>query len=537
MITYRDVYSHKGHVGVKSLVKVLQKLPYNAVMLVCARLCQAHYRLVSNTSSTFTSIGQDLKEYNKSCMSLLESTAQAHFLSKKLDIIFPEISIIHVIKLAQLYCDKDEIMTDDPFPNEVLLSIGECILISNTLLHDAQEGKTPEERKVAFTRQLIVDHDLDSAHQLYAYYNLYAIHSKDLKYVDADFDIEAYFQAKFNLSVEEFFALAFGLYSNFSRFLQATTIGDITALPNSSYSTLFSNLPSKFARSLLDALLIENAPKNLLGDAFFDPYAITQYPLCRLDDFLFVTSYKRFIARISESIYFDILDTLETKEARSKFSSNIGHAWEAFCHELLKMLDPTLSLNAQKPHGSGKSLPDAEITIGNSTIIVECKKRPFHTQEFITCGTPSMYDDRFKEYFIKPVRQHETRASELLKNEGLQKLYFLVITPVCPPIFAGTMHEEGDGGKILSETLQSDERVMFPEYMGMDEFGAVVAYLDIHKEISLVDLINEKKLKYEYTNWSSFLATKGVPICNPLLMDAFIEKIEDFTNLLFPEQR
>ena len=141
--------------------------------------------------------------YKKRCFELLSQEIQVVIAERDPSpprnymIIFPELSIIHLIKLCLLYCNsKDYTKDGKEFSKETLHNIGKCLLVINSIFADWQLKNVSTQECVSkellanFTKQLIVDKNFNVFQKMYQNYFIFTNLLKNYK---DKFDIEKVF--------------------------------------------------------------------------------------------------------------------------------------------------------------------------------------------------------------------------------------------------------------------------------------------------------------------------------------------------------
>jgi len=416
--------------------------------------------------------------------------------------------------------------------------LGKCLLASNSLLYRALiQGHVEGEHSLDFlcncTKQIIADHNFYIYQKIYRSYFLFSkFYRKYLK----DYDIEKKFQDKFGLNIQEYFAFLFLL---FGKYIPNHKNGEgPDDMPALDIQVALKNLKNQYTRKLLNNLIFKENEYTNVDTSFYNIIPFAQKPLIKLqDEKLIPINLRCLFLGITESLYFDIFDSLP-KDEQKIFSTYFGYAIEDYFQDIIKQInDQTIFYDRDK------AVPDAIIKEENAVLFFECKKRQFHTLQFLQYGTKKIYLERINEFFFKPLNQLCNRIKDFRAGkftiEGIDhekvKIYPIVVSPSAPPIFSGGWDIHDLNQYILPEYYNEDKNIEPPEFMDFDELESIEAYLQKNSKKSFIDLISIKRsdLSYHNANWMVILKKNGMDYRNKRLLEEYINESKQFHGLLF----
>jgi len=551
MVTFRDLFPEKGDVGKKYLIRILETLSERDCIFILSRLSRHHFKYCQMGYGRTN----DHEIYRARCEELLSpeiiKKIQEHERvdEKKFDILFPELSIIYLIRQCLKHCKKGVHTADAGFPKETLEKVGECLLIANSLMVDAQLADVgtlteaeDEQLSINLTKQLIADEDFFPTQKFYQTHYLfcrYLVLHKDL------FDVETYFLRRFGVSMEAYFSLLFLLYCQFQ--ITNSDTEDYEELPHLVKGVAFENLKPEFDVRILEKFLINNVKYKRIDEGFWSWADLMGRPLLELvNGVIIAPSLKCLFAGLTDSTYFDVLDSLPNateadRKMRSNFSSAFGKAVEDYFFDIIYHIDKA----AIREHQYGKDdkkTPDAILPCSNGVVFFECKKRQFHSLEFLQNGNKEMYFDRLNEFCCKPLKQVVDRIKDFRRGqfvipgaEADAQIYPVIISPIAPPLFSGAWDRFALQDRVCPEGYKTDSKIALPEFIDFAELESIEAYLSQNPDKNFIDLIKLKRadIQYKNGNWIVFLQKNGMSLHNTRLIREYIETTKNFRTNLF----
>ena len=139
MPTYRDLFPEHGAVGDKFVIKILQNLYQRDCLLILSQLSKHYYKYCQKSCGGENS----LDIYKQRCFELLSPETKERIQKtnpqppKDYMVIFPEPSIIHLVKLCLRHCDDtDYTKNGGAFSQKTLHSVGKSLLVVNSIFAD-----------------------------------------------------------------------------------------------------------------------------------------------------------------------------------------------------------------------------------------------------------------------------------------------------------------------------------------------------------------------------------------------------------------
>jgi len=548
MPTYRYLFPQYGAVGKKSIIKIVKTLYLADCLMILYKLSRHYckYIFLSNNYST----------YRKYCLELLDEKTVGVILNdeiktnKQFDIIFPEISMLHLIKLCLKYCDCSGYSKDDIFPLTLLQKVGKCLLITNDIMHDCQSrgsqigaennGEPTSELLVNFTKQIIADKRFDIFQKLYQ--TLFLFKGITNKYKDY-FDLDSVFIKRYGVNVDEYLAFLFLLYSQFIVKHNNTEDGEC---PYFNLDVALQKVKPKFKEFILENLILEKGKYKKIDLSFYNVLEITRKPLIEVrDKNIIPISLKRLFSGLTEGVYFDVLDGIEDEENKKIFSTYFGYSIEDYFSDIVFNINNKVipSFKYGKPE---TETPDAILVEGNNAIFFECKKRQFHTLEFLRNGNSEMYFNRINEFCFKPLDQICKRVSDFrnkkfslpdINNDCM--IYPVIVSPEAPPLFSGAWDMFKINDRILPDYYKEDNKIALPEFIDFAELEVIEAYIKENPGQLMVDLIKKKRssINYPHSNWTVFLYNEGIYNINKRLREKYQSEIKGYKSLLFNKSK
>ncbi len=542
MPTYRDLYPNFGAVGEKFIIKKLNRLYLRDCLLVLSKLSQHYYKYCQVGAGGV----DNFSIYRIRCLELInpETVRRLKLHEKEVnrdyDMIFPELSMLHLIKLCLKNCDSSTYTKTENFPQETLFQIGEALLVTNSLMYDAQMVGVSDQDPlgglvVNFTKQVIVDHNFDVYQKFRQTYFLFdTIISK----YHSEINLEGIFNELYGVSVKEYLAFSFVVFSQFAINQSEDEDWNHPHLDD----TALNNLKPQFRKRLLEDLLINKINYNRIDKDFFNALEITRRPLVRLSDGkIIVLSLRRLFIRLTDSVYFDILDNIKTTQEKSLFSKIYGKAIEDYFQDILENIDP----NFVKPFKYNKpqqETPDGISIIGSEAVFFECKKKQFHTLEFLKYGTKTMFFERIEDFYNLPLAQVCERIADYrnakftLTGLGTDALiYPVIVCPLAPPIFSGGWDKMNLDQYVLPGAYMSDNKIARPEFVDLAELESIEEYLRLNPGKSFIDLISLKRSDdiHHNANWMLILHKNNINFMNKRLIKKYQKETKSFGDILF----
>jgi hypothetical protein len=545
MPTYRELFPEYGAVGERSVRRILNNLHQRDCLMILSQLSKHYYKYCQRGCGGENSLGI----YKQRCLELLEPQIQKRIQENEPDppkdymVIFPEPSIVHLIKLCLLHCDSTNYTKEEDFPQDTLYGIGKSLLIVNSIFADWQLKNTSEDSRMSLdllanlSKQQIVDKNFDMSQQMYQNYFIF---KNLLDNYSSEFDIQKLFQEKFGVEIREYFAFLMVLQGQYD--IKDTPEED-WALPYLDFDIALKNLKPKYQRRLLDSLLINNLKYKKIDLSFFNVTDIVKQPLVRLpDNKIIPLNLRRLFNRLSSSVYFDLLDFISNDKEKSAFSQYFGYAVEDYFKSLVQAIDTNVLLDQRYGKDEGQEANDAILVQTDSVIFFECKKRPFHNLEFLQKGDGDDYLKRLKEAYFKPLEQICKRIKDFRDGkfsiEGVSKdvvVYPVVVSPASPPLFSGAWDKFNLNQYVLPEDYSKDKQVAQPEFIDFSELGYIEEVLKRNLAENFVDLIKKKRADTVYynANFSVFLHKNRMIFYNKRMLELYLAEVESFKELLF----
>lgn len=545
MPTYRDLFPEHGAVGEKFVIRILQNLYQRDCLLILSQLSKHYYKYCQRGCGGEKS----LDIYKQRCLELLSPEIQERIKRKNPKpprdymIIFPEPSITHLIKLCLRNCnDTDYTKNGEEFSRETLHGVGKSLLVVNSIFADWQLKNTSEDSRMSLdllanlSKQQIVDKNFDMSQQMYQNYFIF---KNLLDNHGSKFELQALFQEKFGVDVQEYFAFLMVLQGQYD--IKDTAEED-WALPYLDFDIALKNLKSKYQRKLLDSLLINNLNYKKIDPSFFNVTDVVKQPLVKLpDNKIIPLNLRRLFNRLSISVYFDLLDFISDEKEKATFSQYFGYAVEDYFKSMIQAIDA----NVLFPHygkAGGQEANDAVLVQKDSVIFFECKKRPFHNLEFLQKGNGDDYLNRLKESYFKPLDQICKRIKDFrdgkfsidgVSNDAI--VYPVVVSPTAPPLFSGAWDKFNLNQYVLPEYFNQDNQIAQPEYIDFSELGHIEEVLKRNLANSFVDLIKKKRADtvYHNANFSVFLHKNRMIFYNKRMLENYLKEVGSFKELLF----
>ena len=545
MPTYRDLFPEHGAVGDKFVIKILQNLYQRDCLLILSQLSKHYYKYCQKSCGGENS----LDIYKQRCFELLSPETKERIQKtnpqppKDYMVIFPEPSIIHLVKLCLRHCDDtDYTKNGGAFSQKTLHSVGKSLLVVNSIFADWQLKNTFNENRMSLdllanlTKQQIVDKNFDMSQKMYQNYFIF---NNLLSNYGSKFDLQNLFQEKFGVEVREYFAFLVVLQGQYDI---KDTLEEDWALPFLDFDIALKNLKSKYKRKLLDSLLVNGMNYKKIDMSFFNLTDIVKRPLVKLpDNKIIPLSLRRLFNRLSTSIYFDLLDSLTNEKQKVKFSQYFGYAVEDYFRNLICSIDSSVLF----PHygkAGGQEANDAILVQKDVVIFFECKKRQFHNLEFLQKGNGDYYLDRLKELCFKPLDQICKRIKDFrdgkfsiegVGNDAL--VYPVIVSPTAPPLFSGAWDKFNLNQYVLPEYYNKDKRIALPEFIDFSELEQIEAVLKRQQDTDIVSLIKRKRADpvYHSANFSVFLHKNRMVFHNKRLLENYLKEVENFKELLF----
>jgi len=541
MPSFRDLFPHLGSVGEKFVIKKIKSLYLRDCLFVLSKLSRHYVKYVQMSYGTG---GMDT--YRERCLELL-SPEMKKVLSQEetesgrvFDVIFPELSVGHLIKLCLKNCDKSA-YTKGEFEKKTLEMIGECLLVTNSVMTDHQMKPTGtnagdlDRLVVNFTKQLIADrnfHILQKLYQNYFLFNEYLPKHKDV------FDIEKVFLEKYKLTLSEYFAFLFLVYS---QFVITNAADEDWQMPYFDFDKGLSNLKPKFQAHLVNNLLINSINYKKIDDSFFGMNDLTKRPFIKLEDNVVIPlSLRRLFIGLTDSVYFDVLDFLPDKSQKDAFANAFGLAVEDYVVDVVTHIDPKAV--PEFPYGTGQKTTDVISVQKDGVVFFECKKRQFHNLDFLQNGTKDSFYERLTEFCAKPLKQVCDRVSDFRSGKydlaGVSKdvmIYPVIVCPIAPPLLSGAWDKLDLDSHILPDAYKIDENIAPPEFIDFAELECIEEYLTQNPSVSFVELIKIKRADKDHhnANWMVILHKNGMSLQNKRLGEKYLAATKDFKDLLF----
>jgi hypothetical protein len=540
--TFRDLFPQLGAVGEKYAIKKIKSLYLRDCLFILSKLSR-HY--VKYCQMTYDKSHEGV--YRQRCLELLSVDLKERLfkeelrLKREFDIIFPELSVSHLIKLCLKHCDRSS-CTKGEFEPKTLESVGECILIINSVMTDIQksgqgsDGAKLENLVVNFTKQLIVDENFHILQKLYQNYFLFNDYLPKYKEI---FDIEKTFLEKFKISVKEYFAFLFLVYS---QFVITNASEEDWQMPYFDFDKGLSNLKPKFKEHLINNLLINNINPKKIDNSFYNMNDLTKRPFVKLEDGVVIPlSLKRLFIGLTDSVYFDILDFLSEEAQKKSFANAFGHAVEDYVKDIVLSIDKNAISEFSYGKDAKKTTDIASIQ-KDGVIFFECKKRQFHNLDFLQNGNPPLFYERLKEFCYKPLKQICDRISDFragqyaltdVAKEAL--IYPVIVSPLAPPLLSGAWDKLNLDQQILPSHYQTDKHIAHPEFIDLAELECIEACLATNTATTFVDLIKIKRADQSHhnANWMVILQKNSMDLQNKRLAEKYLEELKDFRDLLF----
>ena len=195
------------------------------------------------------------------------------------------------------------------------------------------------------------------------------------------------------------------------------------------------------------------------------------------------------------------------------------------------------------PYGKDNNKTSDAILIQNKDLIFfECKKRQFHTLEFLKNGNGELFFERLKEFCFKPLNQICGRIKDFRDGKfaiaGINKdttIYPVVVFPSSPPFFSGAWDKFDFNKYVLPNYYKQDKKIELPEFIDFSELEYIEEYLRENPGSNFVELIKMKRndVAHHNSNWMVFLSKNNMVNKNKRLLEKYLGEVERFKNLLF----
>lgn len=549
MPTYRLLFSKFGAVGEKAIIKIIKDLYLADCLMILSKLSRHYCKYIQLGNNGYP-------VYKKYCLELLDDeiikaiTTDEIKTNKKFDIIFPELSILHLTKLCLKFCDRSDHTKEKDFPKIVIYSVGKCLLIVNDIMNDWQSRGTRAsdnvseelrpEMLVNFTKQMIADRQFDVYQKLYQ--TLFLFYQLLRQYKEK-IDLNRIFIERYGVNVEEYFAFLFLLYA---QFVIKNNDTEDWECPYFNLDIALKDVNPKFSKFLLENLILPESEYKKIDLNFFDVIDFIHKPLVEVRDKIIIPiSLKRLFISLTDGVYFDVLDSIKNDIDKKTFSTYFGYAIEDYFKDIIYNIskDVIFSFKYGRPE---KATPDAILIQGDDVIFFECKKRQFHTAEFLKYGNADMYFKRLNDFCFKPLDQVCKRAADFrnkifllssVKNDCT--IYPVIICPDAPPLFSGAWDKFNLDDYILPEYYKEDKKMALPEFIDFVELEAIEEFIRKNPNQSIVNLIKKKRSDKNFanSNWSLFLYTEGIYNINVRLREKYQLEIKKFKSLLFTKNK
>ncbi len=543
---FEDLFPNHKAVSEDSIKEILTGLYLRDCVFILSRLSRQYYQYCRSTTVT-----GGCNEYNNICFDYCDKemmqAIKNHALQGRIySRIFPELSIMYLLKLCLKYCDeKDYTPPNKDFSQNTVHDLGRCLLMTNSLLHAAQISGTDNSKNcfkllVNFTKQLIVDSNFDIYQKIYQTFFLYnKFFKKYLQY----FDLEKVFRDKYGVTIIEYLAFLFSIYS---KFFVSEDSSKASEVPGLGSGTAFRNLKPKYQEKLLNNLIINYSDYRNIDSSFFNITPLIKRPFIEFPDGTIIPLNLRCLfLGITGSLYFDIFDYLPENQQKL-FSTYFGYVIEDYFLDIILHIDPD-AISSQGYDKNSKKTPDAIILGEDAMLFFECKKRQFHTLEFLQYGTKEMYLERLNEFFYTPLEQLCNRIKDFRSGKFIvkgidrldTKIYPIVVSPATPPIFSGGWDIHELDKYILPEYYKRDKNLEPPEFMDFDELECIEEYLRKNPNKSFIDLIKIKREdeKFHNANWMTILLKNNMHLRNKRLRRQYFKEVKNFKNLLFLDNK
>ncbi|MFA5617828.1 MAG: hypothetical protein WDK95_13375 [Syntrophorhabdaceae bacterium] len=542
MPEFRELYPNYGAAGKKMIIKNIKSLYLDDCLLILSKLSRHYHKYINNRVANGPEI------YRKLSFGLLDDTTiklieKFESDGKRHYIIFPEISILYLVRLCLKNCNQNGRTLTTDFKPEVLHLIGKSLLLSNSVMNDCQSKSSSaadnqsEVFLINFTKQLIADRHVEFIQKMYYNYFLFRIFFE--KYNDK-FNIESVFLKKYGVGMEEYFSF---LYLLFSQFLIKPGEASDHDMPFFNLPIALRDVKIKFNNGVLKNYLINKVNYNKIDDDFFNYFGIVENPLVKLHgDNVIPLNYKYFVLSITDGLYFDIYNFLNEAD-RKIYSTFFGQSIENYFQDIIVSINKKAILSFEyKVSKETRETPDAVIVEKDGLIMFECKKRQFHTSDFLKNGDKKMYLERINEFFYKPLNQLGKRIKDLRDGaykldgySGENRIYPIVICPISPPIFSGAWGTLNLAQYAIPDYLKNDPMIAEPEFIDFEELECIEEYLRINPTRSIIDLIKIKRSdpQYHNGNWMIILQKNGMALINKRLRTKYQDASAKFKNILF----
>lgn len=542
MPEFRELYPNYGAAGKKMIIKNIQSLYLDDCLLILSKLSRHYHKYINNSVANGPEIYRKLnfELLDNKTIQLIEKSEND---GKRHYIIFPEISILYLVRLCLKHCNQSGRTLTAYFKLETLQTVGKSLLISNSVMNDSQSKASDSSHNqsetflINFTKQLIADKHVEFIQKMYYNYFLFKIF---LEKYNHKFNIEKVFLKKYGVGMEEYFSFLYLLFSQFLIMPGETSDHDT---PFFNLSIALRDVKIKFNNDVLENFLINKVNYNKIDDDFFNYFGIVENPLVKLyGDNVIPLNYKYFILSITDGLYFDIYHFLDETE-RKIYSTFFGKAIEDYFQDIIVNINKKAILSFEYKVGKEtRETPDAVIIENDGLLMFECKKRQFHTSDFLKNGDKTIYLERIHEFFYKPLNQIANRIKDLRSGayklngySGKLIIYPIVICPIAPPILSGAWDTLNLAQYAVPEYLNNDPLIAEPEFIDFEELECIEEYLRINPAKTIVDLIKIKRsdLQYRNSNWMIILQKNGMALINKRLRTKYQDASAKFKNILF----
>lgn len=463
-------------------------------------------------------------------------------LGKKYDIIFPELSITYLIKLCLNNCIQEGHSASEFFDQKICETVGDCLLVTNSIMTDRQydnarpDNPALEVLMVNFTKQLIADENFNVHQKLYQNYFIF---NKFLPKYKNDFDIEAAFLKKYQVTLKEYSAFLFVIHA---QFIIRPGTSDADEMPYTHSEKGMDSLKEKYKSHLLVNLIMDRKNAKRIDESFFNVTDISKRPLVKLDNNVLIPmSLKRLLVGLTDSVYFDLWDSLTDPKQRDALSKAFGLAIQDYGSEIVLNIDNKAI--SEFPYGKPEKWTTDMISKQDQGVVFfEFKKRQFHTRDFLINGNTDLFYNRIDEFFTQPLKQVCDRITDFrngkytlsgVKTDAL--IYPIVVCPSNPPLFSGAWDKLNFDARILPEAYRTDSNIALPEFIDFAELESIEAYLKDNPTLNIIDLIKVKRSdpNHHNANWTLILNKNRMYFTNKRLFDAYDKEAKEFQFLLF----
>jgi hypothetical protein len=541
---FRTLFPSLVSVNHKFIKKKLNSLYQSDCFLILGKLSRFYLKHCQSCYG----LNVDQEKYRERCLELLSPIAKhelfrrEQMLGKNYDVIFPELSIAYLVRLCLNNCIQEGHSESEFFDQTICEAIGDCLLIANSILIDQQYGNAQlnnpamEILVTNFTKQVIADKNFNVHQKLYQNYFIF---NKFLPKYKAIFDIEAAFLKRYQVTIKEYSAFLFVIHA---QYIIRPGISDVDEMPHTHSENGMDSLKDRYKNQLLVNLMMDKRNAKKIDESFFNITDISKRPLVKLDNGVVIPmSLKRLLVGLTDSVYFDLSDSLTDSKQKDALSNAFGLAVQDYGSEIVLNFDK----KAIPEFSYGKSKKDTTDMIsvqGQGVVFYEFKKRQFHTRDFLINGNADLFYKRIDEFFAQPLKQVCERIIDFrngayqlpeVKTDAL--IYPIVVCPSNPPLFSGAWDKLNFDERILPEIYKRDANIALPEFIDFAELEAIEAYLKDNPTLNIIDLIKIKRADQNYhnANWTLILNNNGMYFTNKRLFEAYYNEAKEFQTLLF----